>query len=115
MTRSQSVQVLMASMDIAIRGKEAIRTTTKAFTITAEAVRIITNTRQAVGMAITFPEAKGAMIMKLRASTTIKVNQAGTMNTPGPIDLGHQSVPITAPLMLEMAITKSALRRLGAN
>ena len=115
MTRSRSVPVLMANMDTAIAMKGAIQTATAISTITAEAVRTITNTHLVAGMGTTVLEAKVTMIMNRRASTRIKANQLGTMSTPGPIALGLQSVQTTAPLMLEMGTTTSASRQLEAN
>ena len=95
-------------MDTAIAIKGAIQTATAISTITAEAVRTITNTHQAAGMGTTVQEAKATMIMNRRVSTTIKANQAGTMNTPGLIASVFQLVLTTALLMLEMVITTSA-------
>ena len=114
MTRSPSAPVQTANMDIAIAVKGAIQTTTRISTITAEAVRITTNTRQAAGMATTVPVAKATMIMNRRVRTTIKANLIGTMNTQEPIALGFQSALTTAILMLAMAITTSASTQLEA-
>ena len=114
MTTSPSVVAPMESMDIAIEAKATIEIATTISTITEAIALIITSTPRTAGMASAAQTVKETMSTNQRASTAIKVNQAGTMNTPEPIALGFQSVLIIATLMPAMAITTSASTQLEA-
>ena len=114
MTTSPSAVAPTESMDIAREAKATIEIATIVSTITETIALIITSTPRTAGMASAAQTVKETMSTNQRASTAIKVNQAGTMNTPEPIALGFQSVPIIATLMPAMAITISASTQLEA-
>ena len=114
MTTSPSAVAPTESMDIATKAKATIEMAIIVSTITETIALTITSTPRTAGMASAAQTAKETMSTNQRASTAIKVNQAGTMNTPEPIVLGFQSVLIIATLMPAMAITTSASTQLEA-
>ena len=112
MTTSPSAVAPTESMDIATEAKATIEIAIIVSTITETIALIITSTPRAAGMASAAQTVKETMSTNQRASTAIKANQAGTMNTPEPIVLGFQSVLIIATSMPAMAITTSASMQL---
>ena len=114
MTTSPSVVAPMESMDITTEAKATIKIATTISTIIEAIALIITSTPRTAGMASAAQTVKETMSTNQRASTAIKANQAGTMNTPEPIALGFQSLQIIATLMPAMEITTSASTQLEA-